>query len=92
MSILKQSWKDDLAPARLGGGSIPPADRFDVYRAYADRLLAEGKAYYCTCTPEELEERRQRALAPISRLHMMGAVANGSRNRRAGSCPFQNAA
>ena len=27
-----------------------------------DRLLREGKAYPCYCTPEELEERRQRAL------------------------------
>ncbi|MDD4003850.1 MAG: glutamate--tRNA ligase [Elusimicrobiaceae bacterium] len=32
-----------------------------VYKAYADRLLAEGKAYYCYCTPEELEEERRRA-------------------------------
>lgn len=44
-------------------GPYRQTDRFDVYRAYADRLIAEGKAYYCTCTPEELEERRQRALS-----------------------------
>lgn len=37
--------------------------RFDVYRSYVDRLLAEGKAYYCYCTPEELEQRRKDALA-----------------------------
>ncbi len=37
--------------------------RFEVYRNYIDRLLKEGKAYYCYCTPEELEQRRQEALA-----------------------------
>lgn len=37
--------------------------RFDIYRSYVDRLLAEGKAYYCYCSPEELEERRRLALA-----------------------------
>ncbi|HEX8950001.1 MAG TPA: glutamate--tRNA ligase [Dissulfurispiraceae bacterium] len=37
--------------------------RFDVYKEYVDKLLAEGKAYYCYCTPEELEQRRQEALA-----------------------------
>jgi glutamyl-tRNA synthetase len=37
-------------------------DRFEVYRSYADRLLSQGKAYRCYCTPEELEERRQQAL------------------------------
>ena len=37
--------------------------RFDIYRSYVDRLLKEGNAYYCYCTPEELEQRRQEALA-----------------------------
>ena len=27
------------------------------------KLLDEGKAYYCVCTPEELEDKRKRALA-----------------------------
>lgn len=38
-------------------------DRFDVYRRYIDRLVKEGKAYHCYCSPEELEQRRQEALA-----------------------------
>lgn len=32
-----------------------------LYNKYAQQLLAEGKAYYCYCTPEELEEERRRA-------------------------------
>jgi glutamyl-tRNA synthetase len=38
-------------------------DRFSIYKDYADKLLREGKAYYCYCSPEELEKRRQEALA-----------------------------
>lgn len=44
-------------------GPFRQTDRFDVYRSYIDRLIKEGKAYYCYCTPEELEQRRQEALA-----------------------------
>jgi glutamyl-tRNA synthetase len=35
----------------------------ETYRAHADRLLAEGKAYRCYCSPEELEARRAAAEA-----------------------------
>jgi glutamyl-tRNA synthetase len=43
-------------------GPIFQRDRLPIYREHADRLLREGKAYPCYCTPEELEEKRQRAL------------------------------
>jgi glutamyl-tRNA synthetase len=43
-------------------GPIYQTDRLSLYREHVDRLLQEGKAYPCYCTPEELEERRQRAL------------------------------
>ncbi len=39
------------------------SQRMDLYRQRAEHLLAEGKAYKCYCTPEELEEKRQRALS-----------------------------
>lgn len=32
--------------------------RKDIYQAYAKHLIAEGKAYPCFCTPEELDEMR----------------------------------
>ncbi|HET6516042.1 MAG TPA: glutamate--tRNA ligase [Thermodesulfovibrionales bacterium] len=44
-------------------GPYRQTDRFDVYRSYAERLVREGRAYYCYCSPEELEQRRQEALA-----------------------------
>jgi glutamyl-tRNA synthetase len=36
-------------------------ERADIYRAHAERLLAEGKAYRCRCTPETLDALRQEA-------------------------------
>src|SRR3990172_2190457 len=36
--------------------------RFTIYREHAEKLLEKGLAYRCFCTPEELEERRKRAL------------------------------
>lgn len=44
-------------------GPFRQTDRFDVYRSYIARLVEEGKAYHCYCSPEELEARRQEALA-----------------------------
>ncbi|MCE5241926.1 MAG: glutamate--tRNA ligase [Syntrophobacteraceae bacterium] len=37
--------------------------RLDIYREYLDKLLETGHAYYCDCSPEDLEERRKAAMA-----------------------------
>jgi glutamyl-tRNA synthetase len=42
---------------------IYQTQRFDIYRDYAKRLLAQGKAYKCWATPEELEAMRAAAEA-----------------------------
>ena len=39
------------------------AQRVDLHRQMVQKLLEEGKAYVCTCTPEELEIKRKEALA-----------------------------
>ena len=36
--------------------------RMAIYRQYQEQLLAAGRAYWCSCTPAELEEMRSRAL------------------------------
>jgi nondiscriminating glutamyl-tRNA synthetase len=36
--------------------------RLDVYKRSVDKLVAEGKAYPCYCTPEEVEKMRERAM------------------------------
>jgi len=48
------------------GGAYGPylqSQRMDLYHRYGQQLLAERKAYYCFCSPEELERARQGALA-----------------------------
>lgn len=37
--------------------------RLSLYRHHAELLLKNGKAYFCYCSPEELDERRKKALA-----------------------------
>jgi glutamyl-tRNA synthetase len=44
-------------------GPFFQSERTRLYQEHAERLLREGKAYRCYCTPEELEERRRQALA-----------------------------
>ncbi|MDX2440770.1 MAG: glutamate--tRNA ligase [Desulfobacterales bacterium] len=36
--------------------------RFDIYTEYIQKLLDSGFAYYCTCSPEKLEEMRKKAM------------------------------
>lgn len=43
-------------------GPFFQSQRMERYKYYAEKLLEEGKAYYCFCQPEELQERRERAL------------------------------
>ena len=40
-------------------GPYVQSERLDLYREHAERLLAEGKAYHCYCTPERLNEVRK---------------------------------
>ena len=44
------------------------SQRFDIYNQYIDKLLETGHAYWCSCTPEEVEamreEARQKGLKP----------------------------
>lgn len=42
-------------------GPFRQTERQDIYRAKAEQLLKEGKAYRCYCTPEELETRKKEA-------------------------------
>lgn len=44
-------------------GPYLESERLELYRRAAERLLQEGKAYLCYCTPEELAARRQEAQA-----------------------------
>ena len=45
----------------VGGphGPYRQSERLHLYREAAERLVAEGRAYRCYCTPEELDEMRR---------------------------------
>ncbi len=60
MSWLGLDW--DEGPEREGEyGSCFQSRRLDLYRQEIQRLLDEGKAYYCQCSPEELTAGREKA-------------------------------
>jgi glutamyl-tRNA synthetase len=44
-------------------GPVLQSDRFDDYRAAAERLVEQGAAYECYCTAEELDARNEAAKA-----------------------------
>lgn len=39
------------------------AERVDIHREAVRKLIDTGRAYYCTCTAEELDSKRKKALA-----------------------------
>ena len=47
------------------GGPLGPyrqSERREIYALHAERLIAQGDAYYCFCSAEQLEAERQEAL------------------------------
>ncbi len=56
-------------------GPYKQSARKDIYQAYAKHLIAQGKAYPCFCTPEELEEIRQKQEAAKLRTGYYGVWA-----------------
>lgn len=68
-------------------GPIYQTERLSIYKEQADRLLAEGKAYLCYCTEEELEARRKEALARKELPKYDGRCRWGSSAAPAGIAP-----
>jgi len=42
-------------------GPYYQSQRFEIYQMYARKLLESKKAYFCFCTPQQLEEKRKNA-------------------------------
>ncbi len=69
---------DALRWLELDWDEGPPAagyrqtERAEIYRAHAERLLAEGRAYRCRCAPETLEALRRRAQDANQTFHYPG--------------------
>ncbi len=57
LNWLKLDW--DEGPEK--GGDYSPyfqSERKEIYKEYAKKLIEENKAYWCYCTPEEIERER----------------------------------
>ncbi len=44
-------------------GPYYQTERLDIYNDYLERLIDSGRTYYCTCSPDEIEAMRQKAMA-----------------------------
>ena len=51
--VFENKEKGDFGPYRQ-------SERGKIYKEYVKKLLESGNAYYCFCTKEELEERREK--------------------------------
>ena len=49
-------------------GPVYQMDRLERYREVVDQMLADGRAYYCYATPEELDELREAQRAAAKKL------------------------
>jgi glutamyl-tRNA synthetase len=62
MEWLGLDWDEGPVVGSQGGGTRGPysqMERLAIYQEHADRLIAAGKAYRCTCTKEDLEAQRE---------------------------------
>ena len=58
--------------------------RLDLYRAEAERLLSEGRAYRCVCTKEDLDARRKEMEARKEKPRYDGRCRNVPESAKAG--------
>ena len=61
---------DEGPEARNGEGPYGPyrqSERLEIYREHTDRLLAEGRAYRCFCSAEQLDREREKPSPHICR-------------------------
>ncbi|MGD9847651.1 MAG: glutamate--tRNA ligase [Desulfuromonas sp.] len=62
-------------------GPYYQSERFDLYRSKIEQLLREGKAYKCYCSSEELDAKREAALASGGKPQYDGTCRDLSQER-----------
>ncbi|KGK91036.1 glutamyl-tRNA synthetase [Desulfosporosinus sp. HMP52] len=74
-------WNEGI---EVGGehGPYRQTDRLELYKDYQERLLADGHAYYCYCSEEELEQERQSLIAKGETPRYLGKCRNLSTEQR----------
>jgi glutamyl-tRNA synthetase len=70
-------------PAKGAYGPYRQMQRLDRYRAVAEELLAQDKAYHCYCTPEELDADRKAQEQAHQPPHYVGRCAQLTAAQRA---------
>ena len=71
LTWLGLDWDEGI---RVGGpgGPYRQTERLDLYHKYAEQLLAQGHAYRCYCTEEELADEREALLAAVELPRYLG--------------------
>lgn len=71
LTWLGLDWDEGI---RVGGSGGPyrQTERLDLYHKYAEILLAQGQAYRCYCTEEELATEREELLAAVELPRYLG--------------------
>ncbi|HEY3143154.1 MAG TPA: glutamate--tRNA ligase [Acidimicrobiales bacterium] len=54
----------DWLDLRWDGEPVHQSQRIDLYREAADKLVASGHAYWCDCTPEQIQARAKKRGGP----------------------------
>lgn len=70
----------DEGPKKEGDyGPYKQSERKSIYREHADRLLADGRAFHCFCSDEELEKKKELAMKEGRHPHYDGSCRNISK-------------
>ncbi len=75
LTWLGLSWDEGVD---IGGPGAPyrQTERLDIYAEYTKKLLDSGRAYYCYCTDEELEQERKDLAEKHQMPRYLGKCAN----------------
>lgn len=57
-------------------GPFYQSQRLDIYRHYIDKMITDGRAYYCNCSEKRLEEMRAKARAEGAKPKYDGTCRN----------------
>ncbi|MBI3541270.1 MAG: glutamate--tRNA ligase, partial [Deltaproteobacteria bacterium] len=67
-------------------GPYHQIERMDLYKSYIEKLLAEGKAYKCFCTPEEIDLRKKAMQAAGQKPKYDGKCRQADQNQAGKFC------
>ena len=56
-------------------GPFFQSQRMDIYKNHIEQLVDAGHAYYCTCSPDEVDAMRKKAMAVAANQNMTAPVA-----------------